>query len=67
MHDEKILVDVERMRYPNTGLYYYCLHLANALQQQQALHKGTPWILPSKRNDVVVPQQRTEPRSAFFP
>ena len=40
MHDEKILVDVERMRYPNTGLYYYCLHLANALQQQQALHKA---------------------------
>ncbi|HYK43938.1 MAG TPA: glycosyltransferase family 1 protein [Parafilimonas sp.] len=41
MHDDKkILVDVERMRYPNTGLYYYCLHLANALQQQQARHKA---------------------------
>ena len=41
MHDDKkIMVDVERMRYPNTGLYYYCLHLANALQQQQHLHKA---------------------------
>jgi glycosyltransferase involved in cell wall biosynthesis len=39
-HDKKILVDVERMRYPNTGLYYYCLHLANALQQQQHMHKA---------------------------
>jgi len=37
---QKILVDVERMRYPNTGLYYYCLHLGNALQQQQYLHKA---------------------------
>jgi len=39
-NDKKIMVDVERMRYPNTGLYYYCLHLANALQQQQYLHKA---------------------------
>jgi glycosyltransferase involved in cell wall biosynthesis len=36
----KILVDLERMRYPNTGLYHYCLHLGNALQQQEHLHKA---------------------------
>lgn len=28
-----ILVDCERMKYPFTGLYYYCLHLAKSLEQ----------------------------------
>jgi glycosyltransferase involved in cell wall biosynthesis len=28
----RILVDCERMKYPYTGLYYYCLHLANHLE-----------------------------------
>ena len=37
---QKIMVDVERMRYPFTGLYYYCLHLGNALLQQQHLHNA---------------------------
>jgi glycosyltransferase involved in cell wall biosynthesis len=27
----KILFDCEKMRYPNTGLYYYCKNLGNAL------------------------------------
>lgn len=29
----QILLDCERMKYPNTGLYHYCLQLAKALQQ----------------------------------
>ncbi len=29
---KKIVLDCERMKYPNTGLYHYCLNLANALQ-----------------------------------
>src|SRR5688572_10838253 len=28
-----ILIDCERMKYPFTGLYYYCLHLAKSLEQ----------------------------------
>ena len=39
-HTPKILVDLERMRYPNTGLYHYCLHLGRALQQQGHRHKA---------------------------
>ncbi len=30
----KLLLDVERMKYPYTGLYYYCMQLARALQGQ---------------------------------
>jgi glycosyltransferase involved in cell wall biosynthesis len=30
----KILVDCERMKYPFTGLYYYCLYLARHLEAQ---------------------------------
>ncbi len=30
---KKIVLDCERMKYPNTGLYHYCLNLGFALQQ----------------------------------
>jgi glycosyltransferase involved in cell wall biosynthesis len=33
MQQKQILLDCERMKYPNTGLYHYCLQLAKALQQ----------------------------------
>src|ERR1700759_2861002 len=39
-NQKKIIVDLERMRYPYTGLYYYCLYLGKALQQQQHLHNA---------------------------
>ena len=31
----RVLIDCERTKYPNTGLYHFCLSLANALIQQQ--------------------------------
>ncbi|MFC4263070.1 glycosyltransferase family 4 protein [Ferruginibacter yonginensis] len=31
MKKRKLVIDCERMKYPHTGLYYYCLHLGNAL------------------------------------
>jgi glycosyltransferase involved in cell wall biosynthesis len=30
----KILLDCERMKYSNTGIYHYCLHLGNSLAKQ---------------------------------
>lgn len=30
---KQIIIDCERMKYSQTGLYYYCLHLGQALQQ----------------------------------
>ena len=32
------VIDGERMKYPNTGLYHYCLHLINAMASQ--VHSG---------------------------
>ena len=32
LQKQKILFDCERMKYPNTGLYHFCLQLGNALQ-----------------------------------
>ncbi|MCI0920712.1 glycosyltransferase family 4 protein [Sphingobacterium rhinopitheci] len=29
--NKQVIFDAERMRYPNTGLYFYCLHLGNEL------------------------------------
>jgi glycosyltransferase involved in cell wall biosynthesis len=31
----KIIIDCERMKYPNTGLYHFCRELSNALIRQQ--------------------------------
>ncbi len=31
----RVLIDCERTKYPNTGLYHFCLSLGNALIQQQ--------------------------------
>ncbi|MFN0083154.1 MAG: glycosyltransferase family 4 protein [Ferruginibacter sp.] len=33
MHKTQIVFDAERMKYPHTGLYHYCLQLGAALQQ----------------------------------
>lgn len=32
LQKQKILLDCERMKYPNTGLYHFCLQLGTALQ-----------------------------------
>ncbi len=34
-----VLIDCERTKYPNTGLYHFCLNLGNALIQQQDKHQ----------------------------
>jgi glycosyltransferase involved in cell wall biosynthesis len=31
---KRILFDAERMKYPNTGLFHYCLQLVNAIQNE---------------------------------
>jgi len=36
----KVIVDCERMKYPFTGLYYYCLHLAKNLQQTNPANRA---------------------------
>jgi len=48
---KKVLVDLERMKHPNTGLYHYCLylgkHLAQLAPSETKLYYFVP---PSKKN-----------------
>lgn len=36
---KNLVLDCERMKYPHTGLYHYCLQLGTALQQQVNIEK----------------------------
>jgi glycosyltransferase involved in cell wall biosynthesis len=46
-----ILFDCERMKYPNTGLYEFCLQLGNALREEIAEEKLS-FYLPEKQKTV---------------
>ncbi|BAV09827.1 Glycosyltransferase involved in cell wall bisynthesis [Filimonas lacunae] len=39
---DNIIIDAERMKYPHTGLYHFCLHLGKTLLQQQPANAATP-------------------------
>ncbi len=48
-----IILDCERMRYPYTGLYYYCLHLGRGLLHEMRPGAGSiDFYLPSSLKDV---------------
>ena len=54
MNQKQLLLDCERMKYPQTGLYYYCLHLAQSLEKvidtnRESLH----YYLPSNAVNVL--------------
>jgi glycosyltransferase involved in cell wall biosynthesis len=43
----QIIFDAERMKYPHTGIYHYCLHLGSSLIQQNLNHnKRIGFYLP---------------------
>jgi glycosyltransferase involved in cell wall biosynthesis len=49
---QKIIVDCERMKYPHTGLYNYCVNLGTALQQAiNPLSEELTFFLPKKEVD----------------
>ncbi len=58
---KQILFDAERMKYPHTGLYHFCLHLANALldnaddsrEQIRLLMPNKEKHLFKKANDLI--------------
>lgn len=67
----KVLIDFERMKYPNTGLYHFCLHLATNLSHitngQPRLHYYLPKILHGAfGNNVDYVNQRAF-HKFFFP
>jgi glycosyltransferase involved in cell wall biosynthesis len=59
-----ILLDCERMKYPYTGLYYYCLHLGKSLLKEVPNDLGLCFYVPGAAGPVFGPdacylQQRT--------
>src|SRR5690349_10489836 len=59
-----ILLDCERMKYPNTGLYEYCYHVGSALTRRadpakEAIHFYLPDSAKEKMNfgSSIVPQR----------
>jgi glycosyltransferase involved in cell wall biosynthesis len=48
-----ILFDAERMKYPHTGLYYFCKELGNALLASAARHQADmQFLLPATASSV---------------
>lgn len=42
----RILLDCERMKYPHTGLYHFCLQLGKALQERKSPNEEITYFLP---------------------
>ena len=53
MQQPLIVLDCERMRHPNTGLYHYCWHLATALHTLGLSHRTLTLYLPQKVHDQL--------------
>lgn len=50
MGNQKILIDIERMKYANNGLYYYCAELVQAINQSQGCRPEYDVTLFAPRN-----------------
>jgi glycosyltransferase involved in cell wall biosynthesis len=55
----QVLIDCERTKYPNTGLYHFCLNLGNALvKQADPLQEELFFYLPQKQSGLFGNNQR---------
>lgn len=48
----RIVFDCERMKYPNTGLYSYCLNLGSRLQQTLHQNAQLTFFIPPKAKNI---------------
>ena len=68
---KKILIDVERMKYKHTGLYYYCLHLGTWLAKEkrdtEALHFYGPTSLKGIFGNNVIYEKQHDLHKIFYP
>jgi len=46
------MFDCERMRYPNTGLYHFCLQLGKALQKQVNFDEEIAFYIPESEKNI---------------
>ncbi len=47
-----IVFDCERMKYPYTGIYYFCLHLGKALLRQKDTDENLCFYTPAVAGKV---------------
>lgn len=47
-----VLIDCERMKYPFTGLYYYCLYLGKALMNNRNVAERLSFYVPASEKNV---------------
>ena len=69
MHHNNIIFDCERMKYPYSGLYFFCKNLGRALLQQQ-LPSALSFYLPEGEKGVFgkeVPYIAYQSYHKFFP
>lgn len=55
---KNIIFDCERMKYPYTGLYYFCKELGNALLRQKLPGDNIAFYLPEKEKNVFGKEQK---------
>lgn len=48
MMNSKIVFDAERMKYPHTGLYHFCLNLGKAIQRERPFNREVLFFLNKK-------------------
>jgi glycosyltransferase involved in cell wall biosynthesis len=52
---KNVLIDLERMKYPNTGLYHYCLHLGRHLARLASNENRLYYYVPPSKVDYFGP------------
>jgi len=58
MKKSKIIFDAERMKYPHTGLYHFCLNLGNAIVDQCPKDKELFFYLNAKMPKIFGPDRQ---------
>jgi glycosyltransferase involved in cell wall biosynthesis len=62
----RVLIDCERMKYPHTGLYHFCLELGKALVDQSDSQMDLlTFYLPARTGPVFGPNAGYQPQKAF--
>lgn len=62
----QIAFDAERMKYPDTGLYHFCLHLGHALlRQQQAFDANVSFYVRPAQRHVFGPDANIIPQHSL--
>lgn len=60
---KQIIIDCERMKYPNTGLFYYCKHLVMALWQVAFANENIDIYAPKSAKNLLTDGQLIEQNS----